>query len=92
MGGGQGSVVLESGGPSVLSLAFSSDGQALAAGSADGKVKLWDMATRKVVSESSASGAAVNAIAFGIRDHGELLFGDGHSSVLTMAVSRQATR
>jgi WD40 repeat protein len=92
VGGGQGSSVLESGGPSVRSLAFSSDGQALAAGSADGKVKLWDMASRAVVSESSASASAVNALAFGIRDRGELLFGDGHSGVLAMAVSRQAAR
>jgi WD40 repeat protein len=84
--------VLEGSGSPVLSLAFSSDGQALAAGSADGKVKLWDMASRTIVSESSASASAVNALAFGIRDRGELLFGDGHSGVLTMAVSRQAAR
>ena len=84
--GGQHSTVLEGSGASVLSLAFSSDGQSLAAGAADGKVKLWDVATRKVVSQSSASGAAVNALAFGVGERGELLFGDGHSSVLSMAV------
>ena len=84
--GGQHSTVLEGDGASVLSLAYSSDGLSLAAGAADGKVKLWDVATRKVVSQSSASGAAVNALAFGVGNRGELLFGDGHSSVLSMAV------
>ena len=91
LGAGQASTVLEAGGPAVLSLAFSSDGQALGAGRGDGKVRLWDMASRKVVSES-ASGSAVNALAFGIRDRGELLYGDGHSGVIAMAVSRQAAR
>ena len=90
--GGQHSTVLEGSGASVLSVAFSSDGQSLAAGAADGRVKLWDMTTGKVVSESSASGAAVNALAFGAGDHGDLLFGDGHSSVLSMAVSSQVAR
>ncbi len=90
--GGQGSTVLESGGASMRSLAFSGDGQVLAAGDADGRVRLWDMATHKVLPQSSVSGSAVNALAFGTGDRSELLFGDGHSGVLSMAVSRQSAR
>ena len=92
IGAGQGSATLEGSGPSVLSLAFSNDGQTLAAGGADGKVRLWDLASRKVLSESATSAAAVNALAFGVRNRSELLYGDGHSGVLAVTVSRQAAQ
>ncbi len=86
--GGQGSAVLAGSGAAVLSLAFSGDGQVLAAGSADGKVRLFEVASRKVLSESAASAGAVNALAFGTRDRSQLMFGDGRSGVLSLAVSR----
>jgi len=74
------------------SLAFSSDGQLLAAGGADGRIKVWDMTARRMLSESANSGAAVNALTFGVGDRSELLFGDGHSSVLSMSVSHQSAK
>jgi len=89
---GQGSTVLSSSGASVHSLAFSGDSQVLAAGGADGKVRLFDVASRKVLSESASSAGAVNALAFGTRDKSELMYGDGHSGLLSLAVSRLAAQ
>ena len=64
----------------------------LAAGGADGRVKVWDVTARKQLPETSNAGAAVNALTFGVSDRNELLFGDGHSSVLSLSVSRQSAR
>jgi WD40 repeat protein len=90
--GGQVSSVLQGGGAPMRSLAFSSDGLLLAAGDSDGHVKVWDMNARKPLPETSNTGAAVNALTFGFGDKSELLFGDAHSSVLSMSVSRQSAR
>ncbi len=50
------------------------------------------MGSRKVLSESAASAGAVNALAFGTHDRSELMFGDGRSGVLSLAVARLAAQ
>ena len=46
-------------------MAFSPDGKTLAAGAADGTVRLWDMATRQPIGNPlNGHGGAVNSVAF----------------------------
>jgi WD40 repeat protein len=90
--GGQSSVVLRDAGTPMRSLAFSRDGALLAVGGADGRVKVWDMSTRTAMLETANSSSAINALAFGVNDRSELLFGDGQSSVVSMSVPHQAAR
>ena len=48
----------------VNSVAFSPDGKTLASGSADGTVRLWDVATRRQIGDDLSGGGAVNSVAF----------------------------
>jgi WD40 repeat protein len=49
----------------VLSVAFSRDGKTLVSGSADGTVRLWDMATRQQIGDPLTTDAGmVHSVAF----------------------------
>ena len=48
----------------VTSVAFSPDGTTLAAGSTDGTVRLWDMATHRQITTLTGPTGAVNSVAF----------------------------
>jgi len=50
--------------PSVLSVAFSPDGQILASGLSDGTIKLWDVATGTEIRTLRGHTGAVNSVAF----------------------------
>lgn len=51
------------GNPALLQAALSDDGQRVASGSPDGLVRVWDLATRRLLGEARV-GAAVTALAF----------------------------
>jgi len=58
-----------------LPLAFSPDGKLLAAGGAEGSVRLWDAATGKVAGDLKGSQGRVTSLAFGA--NGKLLASGG---------------
>src|SRR5215813_3194096 len=65
---------------SVNSVAFSPDGKTLAAGSHDGSVRLWDLATRQPGRPVTTSGSPVYSVAFS-RDGKTLAAGSDDGSV-----------
>src|SRR5215472_3020233 len=65
---------------SVYSVAFSPDGKALAAGSDDGSVRLWDLATRQPGRPVTTSGSPVYSVAFS-RDGKTLAAGSNDGSI-----------
>lgn len=50
-----------------VNAAVSRDGRLLAAGGHFGRVRVWDMTTRRVVAEMHGGGVRVRALAFSIR-------------------------
>lgn len=68
-----GQVLAEASGP-VYSAAYSADGRWLASGGADGRLRVWNVATGKMADQAEVSGS-VNQVAFSIA--GDLLLSGG---------------
>ena len=77
----------------VTSVALSRDGKTLAAGNADGTVRLWDVATHRQITALTGPGGPVNSVAFS-PDGTTLAAGsaDGRVRVWGVATHRCAPR
>jgi WD40 repeat protein len=81
-------------GANVYGLSFTSDGKRLACACANNTIRLWDMATHKVVGELHGHAAYVHQVAFS-PDGTRLVSGSGDSTVRvwdTLSVQERARK
>jgi serine/threonine protein kinase len=71
----------------VNAMAFSSDGQILACGGADGRVRLWDISSRKLLGTVTGQGKSIKAVAFS-SDGSLLASADGDTVLLWNTTTR----
>jgi predicted Ser/Thr protein kinase len=71
----------------VNAMAFSADGLMLACGGADGRVRLWNISSRKLLGTVTGQGKSIRAVAFSA-DGGLLATADGDTALLWNATSR----
>jgi WD40 repeat protein len=66
--------------PNTYAIAFSPDGRTCLSGAGDGSLKLWDLATAKLLLDFSTDGLAINAVSFS-PDGRTALSGDNSNKV-----------